>query len=106
MRIYNGIFETISLQLPIATIANTVLGMDSGILECDKVQKIQVLSDAETCLKSHLQWPPSSVLNSWTSYSNLIFKCIPLMIEADVNVCLIGHKQVIVFSIKFNLNHV
>lgn len=59
MPICNGIFETISLQLPVAIIADTVLGMDSGILEYDKVKKTEVLSDAETCLKPHLQWPPS-----------------------------------------------
>lgn len=106
MPIYNGIFETISLHLPVAIIADTVLGMDGGILECDKIQEIQVLGDAETCLKPHPQWPPSSVLNFCTSYSILIFKCIPLMIDADVNACLIGHKQAIVLSIKFNLNHV
>lgn len=106
MPICNGIFETMSLQLPIAIIADTVLGMDSGILEYDKVKKIEVLSDAETCLKPHLQWPPSSVLNSCTSYSILIFKCISLMIKADVNACLIGRKQVIVFIIKLNLNRV
>ena len=106
MPIYNGVFETISFHLPVAMIADTILGMDGGILECDKVQEIQVFSDAETCLKPHPQWPPSLVLNFCTSYSILIFKYIPLMIEADVNACLIGHKQIIVFSIKFNLNHV
>lgn len=44
--------------------AAAVLRMAGGALESDNVQKIQVLSDAGTCLKPHPQWPPSSVLDA------------------------------------------
>lgn len=44
--------DTIRLQLDI--LADIVLRMAGSILEFDTVQKIQVLSDAETCLKNHI----------------------------------------------------
>ena len=37
--------------------------MDGGILEFNTVQKIEVLRDAETYLKPHLQWPQISIFN-------------------------------------------
>ena len=44
-------------------LADIILRM-IGVLECDIVQEIQVLSDTGTCLKPHLQWLPSSILDA------------------------------------------
>ena len=38
-----------------------------GIFESNAVQKIQLLRDIRTCLKAPPQWPPSSMLDSWTT---------------------------------------
>ena len=42
--------------------ADTVLRMAGDVLESDPVQKIQVLSDAGTCLRPHPQWALDSIL--------------------------------------------
>ena len=42
--------------------------MVGGVLETHTVQKIQIMSNAETtCLKPHPQWPPSSILDARTT---------------------------------------
>ena len=45
-------------------LADIVLRMAHAVLESHTVQKIQVLSDAITCLKPQPQWPPGSILNA------------------------------------------
>lgn len=55
-------FETTRLQL--AAARRYFLKTAGGVPELDAVQKTQVLSDVGTCLKPHLQWPPSSMLDA------------------------------------------
>ena len=75
-------------------LTDIVLRMAVGVLESDTVQKIQVLSIAGTCLKPHPQWPPSSILNGWTTATpfwvlNAFFS---LMVKADVQ-CMFNKPQ-------------
>ena len=52
-------FEMTRLQL--AAARRYFLKTAGGVLELDAVQKIQVLSDMETCLRPHPQRPPSCI---------------------------------------------
>ena len=59
-----------------------VLSMAGDTLVFDTVQKIQVLSDAGTCLKPQ---PPGCVLDAWTTVTSFWFlnAFCTLMLKAD-----------------------
>ena len=69
-----GKLETTGLHL--ATARWHCFERYGGVFESNAVQKIQLLRDIRTCLKAPPQWLPSSMLDSWTSYSSFFFKCI------------------------------
>ena len=61
-------------------------------------------------LKEDQHWCPKkgNISSLFKSVYSLILGNVPfsLIIKADVHVCLIGHKQAVLASIKFKLAHV
>ena len=79
--------------------------MPGSVLESDTVQKIQVLSNTRTCVKSCPQWIPSSILDAWTTVTLIWFLNVffSLMVKANVQ-CMLNRPQNRLFW--FKLNHV
>ena len=82
--------------------------MAGGGVESDRVQKIHVLRNKETCLKPHPQWPPRSTvecLNHSYSILSFFFNAVYLLLAEAYVQCIFNRPHVLV-SIKFMLNHV
>ena len=60
-------------RLYLATASWHCFERDGGVFESNALQKIQLLRDIRTCLKAPPQWPPSSMLDSWTTVTPMSF---------------------------------